>query len=369
MHVRWVAPETYFDTMDVMQDITVSGNLTRSVYTARLEAEARRIQGRRALAVSSGTTAVWSALQALRSVRSGAMVVPAFGFPATARMAAATHGRLRVVDVSEEAPTIDLDQAADAAQDADVAGVVVIDYLDTVVDCAKLRQRLPHECFVMEDAAGSWLAGAGDLRAGHGGDVSAVSLHASKVVGGGEGGLVFATDPALLAALERIRNNGLADTLCYRSSGSAGMNIRITEAAAAATLASLRTFEQRSATRRDVRRWYRERLADIVATGRVCLAGDVRRSDTESSFGPLAVAVDERDYVLAVLRTNGVEARAMWCGLVPDDPSLAAGVIEYVAPLPRATWWRDHILVLPVHELMTEQDVDRVVSLIERSLR
>lgn len=366
MHVRWVAPETHFRRAEVTPSIHASGDLTRSVHTLRLEAEARRIQGRVALAVSSGTAAIWSALLAVRSRRAGAIVVPAFGFPATARMAASTHGRLRVADVGTGTPTIDVDQAADLARDPAVAGVVVIDYLDSVVDCAGLRQGLPERCFIVEDAAGSWLSADANGRAVDGGDVAAVSLHVSKVVGGGEGGLVFASDPTLLGALARIRDNGLEDTVHYRSSGSPGMNIRITEAAAAASLASLRTADERIAKRHVVRRWYDERLDELTAGGRVSRVPG--RTAGSAPFGPFVLAADERDFVLAVLRANGVEARAMWCGLVTEDKSLA-GAVEHVPPLPNAHWWRDHILVLPVHELMTELDVDRIVSLVERCLR
>lgn len=363
MHVRWVAPESHVDRDLCLAEIVASGDLTRSMHTILLEATARREIGRTSLAVASGTTAVWAGFQALRARREGSVVVPAFGFPATPRMAALPHRKVKVVDVAADVPIIDIERASEAAT-KEVATVAVTNFLDGVVDCASLRECLPADVTILEDSAGSLKSVDHGRRAAAGGDIAAVSLHVSKVIGGGEGGLVCADAPDLLKALEVIRGNGLLNTVWYEAAPTVGMNMRITELSAAVSVESFRTAQVRIETRRQVRGWYEKRLAD----SKICEQIDRIRGDEQTErFGPLAVGVDNRDHVLASLRANGVEARAMWGTLAHEDPALA-GLVEVVGSLENAERWRDRVLVLPVHEAMTDRHVDLVIDVLERTL-
>jgi dTDP-4-amino-4,6-dideoxygalactose transaminase len=366
MHVRWVSPESHVRGPLRIDPILESGNFTRSVHGRRLENEASRLIGRPCLAVNSGTTGVWASFMALRERIGETVIVPAFGFPATPRMAALGGLRLIVVDVCEDAPVISPAEVA-AAMDESISVVSVTNYFDTIVDCDAIRQACgKRQVAIMEDSAGSLLARDGSLQACAGGDISVASLHASKIVTSGEGGLVFTRSESTLAHLDRIRANGLADTVWYRASEQMGMNLVLPELSAALALASLDTVAERIADRRRVRSAYEERLRDLVQSGRVRrLRNDAGRADR---FGAISLAVDNRDFVLRTLRLSGVEARACWSTLATDDQVIIPSVIR-AGTLKHARYWRDHVINLPVHETMSESMIDYVIAVLDRALR
>ena len=86
----------------------------------------------------------------------------------------------------------------------------------------------------------------------------AVSLHATKVLGIGEGGAVVSTDAALIERITAMSGFGfLGET---RESTLRGGNYRISEYAAAVGLAALAELEDKIARLRAVVMQYRERL-------------------------------------------------------------------------------------------------------------
>ncbi len=366
MHVRWVSPEAHLQEPLQIEFILGSGNLTRSIAGRQLENEARRRIGRQCVAVSSGTAAIWAGLQVLQDIRPGTVIVPAFGFPATPRMAMLAGMHLMIVDVEEDAPVISAD-AVEEAIDHKVSIVAVTDYFDIVVDCQQIRRSCgSHPVAIMEDSAGSFLARDGTLHACSGGDISVASLHASKIVTTGEGGLIFTDSDDLHKRLACARANGLAETVWYRASDQVGMNLAMPELSAMLGLESFRTSDYRIEARRRIRRSYEDRLQFLTQSGSVQrLRGDLNQSDR---FGPLSICVDHRDFVLRTLRLGGVEARVCWASLASEDPVISPKVTR-IGDLKRSRRWRDRIINLPVHEGMTESMVDYVISILERALK
>jgi dTDP-4-amino-4,6-dideoxygalactose transaminase len=88
----------------------------------------------------------------------------------------------------------------------------------------------------------------------------AVSLHATKVLGIGEGGAVISTDTALIDRITAISGFGYLGEA--RTSMIRGGNYRISEYAAAIGLAALAGLDSKMARLREVAMEYRERLAN-----------------------------------------------------------------------------------------------------------
>lgn len=350
-----MAPESHFDSHLSSDEILRSGDLTRSVHLRRLEAAVRARCGIEALAVASGTLALWAAFSVMYEIRRGPIVVPAFGFPATARMAAAAGADLIVVDSAVDSPMIDIEQAL-AVTDSSTCAIAVTDYLDSVADCPAIRSGIPEGVFILEDAAGSFLAEEDGRVAGNGGDIAAISLHASKIVAASEGGLLLTEDAELLDRLRVLRSNGLLETVGYSVSTHVGLNMMLPEVSAAIAVASLSSVETRVNIRRTIRAAYSSFLQTLIDAG---VVSRLQADSDPQRFGPVSILVENRAEILRVLRLNGIEARSCWTPLVHEDKLLASRV-RNMGDFPHATRWRNHLINLPVHEAMTESDVEYV---------
>jgi dTDP-4-amino-4,6-dideoxygalactose transaminase len=200
----------------------------------RLESELEALAGcgREAVAVASGTAGLVAALLAL-DVR-GRVALPSFTFPATAQAVRLAGCEPLFCEVSRE--TWELDPAAVAAALADGAAAVLhvrafglcrdLDPLDRL--CRDARVPL-----VVDSAAA---LGGRDERArpvGAAGAAEVFSLHATKSLGIGEGGVVFA-EPELAARIRRTINFGLTDD---GDVAGVGLNGKLSEFAAAVGLA------------------------------------------------------------------------------------------------------------------------------------
>jgi dTDP-4-amino-4,6-dideoxygalactose transaminase len=78
-----------------------------------------------------------------------------------------------------------------------------------------------------------------------------------------------------------------------------------------------------------------------------------------SPFG-LPIEVDDRDEALRMLRARGIAATIFWCGSHPAIP---------VERFPTVRERRERTLLVPVHQELTEGDVDRVCAAVREVLR
>ena len=193
-------------------------------------------------------------------------------------------------------------------------------------------------------------------RVGRGATV--VSLHASKILGVGEGGFVAAGDAALVQSVRQRSNFGFHGR---RTAEVAGMNGKISEYACAVGLAAMDRWE---ATRSALAR---VRMAYLTA-----LAGEPR-VDFAPGFaqGWLTTVLNVRlpagsaDRVIAGLTAHGVDARQWWdkgCHRQPafaDCPAVALPVTEALA---------GSVVGLPFHADLTPAEVATVAAALSATL-
>lgn len=91
------------------------------------------------------------------------------------------------------------------------------------------------------------------------GDVSAVSLHATKIFNTGEGGALYAEDPKVLDQIEEIRFFGFDRNKALRSGG---FNGKMTELQAALGVCSLKFYDDILGNRRERYLEYVDQLSD-----------------------------------------------------------------------------------------------------------
>lgn len=250
--------------------------------------------------------------------------IPAFTFPATV-LAATRAGLIPVLcDVREGDWTMDAD--------ADEPAIPVCTF------------GVPARGGRLIDAAGAM--GNQD----HGTRV--FSLHATKSLPAGEGGLICSDDEDFLESVRAARNFGFVDGTVHQYFGT---NAKMSEYHAAVALASMATFDARCASRMALEARYRRNLAGMVEM----------QDRPPGNYMIFPVLLPNRDEAEFRLTRAGIQTRRWYLPSMERHPSFVGCKQER---LPMTKRLNDELLCLPFHGFMDAQDVDRVCDVLASSL-
>jgi dTDP-4-amino-4,6-dideoxygalactose transaminase len=208
-----------------------------------------------AVAVANGTLALQLVFRAL-GLR-GEILLPAFTFIATAH--AATWERLdtRFVDIDRATHCLDPRAAAEALGESTAAlvGVHLWGQRCDVEGLGRIASRagIP---LILDGAQGLGIP----MEASAGALACVLSLHATKIVSGLEGGAVLTNDGALAADLRRMRNFGFAG---YDKVVGLGTNAKLNEFSATFALQALTCLDSLIQRNRIIREEYKACLQDL----------------------------------------------------------------------------------------------------------
>jgi dTDP-4-amino-4,6-dideoxygalactose transaminase len=323
----------------------------------RLEEELTRKYGggrRDAVLVSSCTSGLTVTLQAL-GVR-GRVVVPAFSFPATAQAVLAAGCQPAFADVGHESFELDAEGLDRVLRGDPSIGAVI--HVRAYGFCRDLdpiaRVCRAHGALLVVDAAAALGGGtSGGPPLGQAGEAEVFSLHATKVFGIGEGGLILAP-PSLARAIRRCANFGLENGTVV----SAGANAKMSELGAAVGLALLREID----TRVEHRRLVAERYESWLGLSERRDAGAIRGTPPWQTFPVrLTRLVDDQsaEALVSAVATRGVEVRRYYAPalhMTPHFAPFAAGRLPVSESLSR------QMICLPVYSDMTEGEQQEVIG-------
>lgn len=190
------------------------------------------------------------------------------------------------------------------------------------------------------DAASAW----GNQNEG----VRVFSLHATKSLPAGEGGLVVG--PAdLMERVRKLANFGLEVTpFAHGIVAEAGTNAKMSEYHAAVGLASLDRWEHTVRWRIALDEAYREQLTWIKTQPRP-------RGGVYTTF---PVLVPDAAAVAKRLAEREIETRRWYCPTIERHPAFSGCRVE--GDLRNARRLNDQLLCLPFHAEMQRDDVERV---------
>jgi perosamine synthetase len=333
-----------------------SGRLVCGPRVAEFEHRLAAHTGRdHAVCVSSGTAALYLALQGLGVGPDSAVVVPGLTFPAPAVAAALLGAVVRVCDVDRE--TFNLSAATlEPTIDERVSLVVAIDQFGNPAPVPAIEELLaPRGIPVLVDAACS-LGSSLDGRPCGGAGVAAVfSFHPRKVITTGEGGAVLADDPELAAHVRRARNIGMEG----REIKELGLNLRPSEVGAAIGASQLSRLDRIVGRRQELA----ARYAALPLALQQPLPGAETNRQTVAALLPDGIDGDARDELISDMERAGVEIGVpSFC--IGALPWLAARLGIDPADTPIALDVHRRGLALPLHAGLGEDEVDRVIGLV-----
>lgn len=354
-----------------------SGWLTQGPEVNAFEQEfANRHDVGHALATTSCTTALHLALASLDIGPGDEVIVPAFTWVATANVVLYCGATPVLVDVERETFNLDVSQIAQKVTKRTKA-VIPVHLFGLCADMDGLRAALPDTVAVVEDAACAAGASYNGKPAGGLGDFAAFSFHPRKSITTGEGGMLTTTNGDLAAKAEILRNHGASISEEQRHHGPQpyilpdfnllGFNYRMSDLQGAVGRVQLGRLDGFIAERERWSGFYDEAFADIP-----WIRPPARPEGGQHAWQAYVTYVDPaqapkpRNEIMKILHENGIATRPGThavhmlgyyrdkYGFSPDD-------------FPAARDCERNSMALPLHNQMTQEDYEFVVSAI-RSL-
>ncbi len=232
------------------QDASYLCALSGSGPVARLESSMRELTGaRHALALSSGTAAIFTALLAAGVGPGDEVIVPAYTWPQSVAPILQVGATVVYADIDPCTMTLDPGSLRRRLTPRTRA-VIAVHLYGHPADVPALRAAIADpRVLLIEDAAQAVGARLGRKAVGALGDCACVSLGREKPVSGGEGGLLLTRRVHLYERAVSLTQHPLRQAYELRRLGEFGYNLRMHPLAAVLAASELELCEERRSRR------------------------------------------------------------------------------------------------------------------------
>jgi perosamine synthetase len=352
----------------------LSGWVTQGPEVAAFEREfADAVGASHACAVSSCTTALHLALEALGAGAGDEVITVSHSFIATSN--AIRYCGAIPVFVDIDLATLNIDPSlVDAAIGPRTKAILAVHQLGLPCDLAALvaiarRHGIP----LIEDAAcatGSEIEwrGAWERIGKPHGDVACFSFHPRKLLSTGDGGMLTTANHDLDREFRLLRQHGMSvpdavrhssDRVIFESYPVVGYNYRMTDIQAAIGREQLKRLPAVVARRRELAARYQERLQSVDG---IVVPREPRGVRTNwQSFAIRAGAWIDQQTLMQRLLDGGVSTRRGVMN-VHREASYPEGSWRAGSGLAQSEEAQDTAIVLPLYHQLTEEDQDRVIA-------
>lgn len=335
-------------------------------YVASLEEKVAQYCGAEAaVAVSSGTDALLSALMAagiyrspLDSENAGEVIVPSFTFFATAGCVWRAGAKPVFADIDEDTFNISAESVESKITERTKAIMPVHLFgqcadMDSIMKIAQKRGLK-----VIEDCAQSIGASRGGVKAGAFGLCGCLSFFPTKNLGGfGDGGMVVSKNREFAEEVRRVRNHGMEPKYFHKSVGG---NFRLDALQAAGLLVKLPHLDSWHEARRRNAAFYNEAFKDFpqIITPKI-------DPKNYSIYNQYVVRVPNRDECIKFLRANGVNCE-IYYPLPLHLQDCFAGLGVKKGELPVSEKVAGDCLALPIFPELEKWELEKVAETLTR---
>ena len=309
---------------------------------------------------TNGTLPLMTALQALRIT--GEVITTPYSFVAT------THSiwwnGCKPVFVDIDPATGDMDpNKIEAAITPRTTAIMPVHVYGKPCDTKAIQDIADkYGLKVIYDAAhafGVEVNGEGLLNAG---DMSTLSFHATKVYNTIEGGALITHDEKTKKRIDYLKNFGIADEVTVVGPG---INSKMDEIRSAYGLLNLKQVDAAIEARHLVAIKYREALCDVEG---ITFFDDMPGAKHNYSYFPIFIDAEKygmtRDELYFKMKSANVLGRRYFYPLISEFSTYRG--VESAAPenLPNAHKMANSVICLPMHHLLNEEDIQRVLECI-----
>ncbi|MDY6846710.1 MAG: DegT/DnrJ/EryC1/StrS family aminotransferase [Chloroflexota bacterium] len=333
-------------------EVLESGMLAQGPKVAALEeAFAEVCHVKHAIATTSGTTALHTALLAHDIGPGDEVITTPFTFIASANSILFTGATPVFVDIDPETFNIDPELIEDAITSNTKAILPVHLYgyvcdMDAIMDIAKC-----HNLIVIEDACQAVDAKFKGKSAGSFG-TGTFSLYATKNVMSGEGGMITTDDEDIAEKCRLIRNHGMKVRYYH---DMLGYNFRMSDLHAAIGLAQMQRLKAFKVARQYNAKYLNENINSVI-TPKV-------KPNYEHVWHQYTIRVDgdrDRDAAVKQLNEAGIGTGIFYPVPVHQQGYMRDIVGDYHLPI--AEKLAKQVISLPVHPQVSQDDLEKIVT-------
>lgn len=344
------------------KDIFESGQLTNNgKYLQRLENSLSEYLKVKSLLVSNGTIGLIITLQ--RMNLTGNVIVPSFTFCATVHALIWAGLKPNFVDIDEDTFNLNPKKVREAINTETSAILAVhvfgnpcaIDELQKIADENNLK--------LVFDAAHAFGSKYKEKYIAGFGNAEVFSLHATKTLIAGEGGIITTNDSELLNDLNKVRNFGFKDSV---DTLFVGTNAKMSEIHALIGLDSLTNINSDLQKKKELVAIYQKELNDLPG-----ISFQKVEKNTESSYFFFSIVIDpiicriNRDQLAEYLLKEGIQTRKYFFFPVHKQTAYKEYNHTY---LPTTDKVASRILCLPTHVNLTIEDIYFICEKIKKAL-
>jgi len=304
------------------------------------------------IGVANGTDAISIALQAIGVRPRDEVLVPAVSAAATA-MAVVSIGAVPVfVDVSSSHFTMDPASLSDRMTSR-VRAIVPVHLYGMP---ARLKDLSEAGAPIIEDAAQAHGSQASWGKCGSFGTAATFSFYPTKNLGAyGDGGMIVTASSSIADRCRLLRNYGQRENY---ASEILGQNSRLDELHAAMLRVKLKRLDSWNRRRQRIAAVYRSAFSELPVT--------MQEETGTSNYHLFVIVTSERDRLREHLRSNHIPALVHY----PIPLHRQKAFVEFSpARCPNADALCSRVLSLPIHGLMTDPEVERVIDAVKHFFR
>jgi dTDP-4-amino-4,6-dideoxygalactose transaminase len=316
--------------------------------------------GFHAVTFANATIGLLATLQVLlgRGDNTKHVVIPSFTFAAGAAAIQWAGYIPLLIDIDRETlqPSLEGARAALASRH-DIAGILLCNTFGIGNAAVRDWETFADEAglpLILDSAAGFGSRYVNGARVGTAAKAEVFSFHATKPFAIGEGGAVVTRDGDLAAELASFQNFGFSQG---RGAHALGLNGKLQEINAAIGLRQLEKFDHTIANRQRVLAAYQDGLrgTSVVFPTQIEMSSVCFASILFDSRAP-------RDRALEALLAASIEVRTYYSPAVHLQPHFER--VPRQGELETTEEVADVILSVPVHQSMSTDSIDRIVSVI-----
>lgn len=295
------------------------------------------------------------------------VVIPSFTFSATAQALHWADVEYDYVDIDAETWSVDIEALEKMLSSGEYDGVMPVHSFGTPCDVVSIsRLAAIHNTKVIYDAApaiSSFVNEGG--KANHVcryGDISSFSLHATKALPAGEGGMLFVQDPYVADSIRRMCNFGFNDERVPTE--RYGMNAKMSEIHACFALEGLEKLSFNQRDRISLVERYHHNLKDYFSFQKIP-DGDISTYQVFSVLLPDGGDVYRDGIVVRMQEQHGIQCRKYYNPCLHKIFNGSKGEVT----LPNTEDVASRIVTLPLHLWMNNEEVDKVCDALIESCR
>lgn len=326
-----------------------------------------------AVATTSCTTALHSALSASGIAPGDEVIVPSLSFIASANAVIYCGAMPVFVDVDPETCNIDVSKIEGAITEKTKAILPVHQMglpadLDSIIEIAG-----KHQLTVVEDAACAIGSGYKGKRIGGHGNMACFSFHPRKIITTGEGGMITTDDRNAADRLRRFRHHGMsvsdierhkADRVIIETYPEIGYNYRMTDMQAAMGIEQLKRLPFILEKRRQIAGVYDKALSRVPHIRVPEVPGYAYHNYQSYWIELLDSSPVDRNTLMSKLLEQGIAARR---GIMAIH--LEESYSKYKVSLPVTEKITRSTLLLPIYPSLTGEEQEYIIACMREILR